>query len=201
MLTTRRLLLAFSLILSSLLVACGTSADGTGDAEGVSLSQSISYEDDSGGTTTISYPDGWVANTEDGTINLATSEDILAETPDTPASGQVIATTLFIPSEMTSAFLTADEEASPMAIATAFSSNFGAEEDNLNDAEEVTIDGKSAAVVTGQVDEAAIVMVIIDSGDGAYAVVIAGTAAGEGDSIRPTIEAMAGSIEYTAGGE
>ena len=92
--------LALIAIMALVLVACdsggddddGGDDDGGGDAQGVELSQEVSFEDpDAGYTITVSYPEGWAASNDSG-ILLANSEDVLAMIGDSeavPESGQI----------------------------------------------------------------------------------------------------------------
>lgn len=207
MLYKRSLLFVLSTILSVILVACGGSADGDGSgdgAESVDLSQSLSYEDEMGATVTISYPEGWVSSAENGSAAFATSEEVLdmATGADLPAveSGQVVAIMLALPSEMVSFFVEEGEDVSPTAIANSFVGDMASDTATIGDVEEATLNGKSAAVVTGSEDGTDLVLVAIDLGDGNYAIIFGATAEGEAGEIRPTIEGMAGSIEYAAAG-
>lgn len=197
MLYKRNLLIVLSIILSVVLVACGG-----GDAGSVDLSQSITLEDELGGTASISYPEGWSANSDNGLFSMASSEELLAQAansdlPDVSA-GEVVAVSMILPAEMASFFVDDGAEVSVAAIASAFVADLADETDTVNETEETTINDKAAAVVTGTTEGVDIVLVAIEVGEGNYAIVFGATAEGEGGDIRATIEAMAGSLEYTA---
>lgn len=208
MLQKRNLVFVFSAILSLLLVACGATADDGGDADSssagsVNLSQSLSFDDEVGGSVTLNYPDGWASNTDTGLITLASSEELITENPDSPESGQVLTSVIVLPPEMASIFVSGGEEVSVVSLANSFPTTFGEGSETFSEVEETTIDGKTAAILTGEIEseDAAISVVIVAialEGD-SYAIILGGTALGESDSIRVTIEAIAGSVSYTAG--
>lgn len=83
------------IIIAMVVVACGGGDDGGdgGDNGGgdVNLSQSASYSDPAGLSLTMSYPEDWVANTEDGSINVANGEDVLSRVggDSIPQDGEV----------------------------------------------------------------------------------------------------------------
>ncbi len=205
MLQKRNLLLVFSAILSLLLVACGATAgnDGDGDAQAVSLPQNLSYEDSSGGTISVDYPEGWVSDTINDSINLASSEELLEQASSggapNPASGEVLTTVFIVSPDMAAFFIGDSEESSVLALANAFASDSSSEEETIGEAEEITINGNSAAIVTGNTEGVDIVLTVVDLGEGSYAMTLGGTAEGEGDSIRATVEAIAASLSYEAG--
>ncbi|MEM9950704.1 MAG: hypothetical protein AAF846_03825 [Chloroflexota bacterium] len=199
---TRSLLFVAVAMLSMFLVACGTSGDGGGNnAESVNLSQTLTYDDEMGATVTVSYPEGWFSESADGTASFASTEDLLTQaggvdTPEVP-SGEVVAIMLALPSEMVSFFVEDGADPSAVAIANSFVSDIIDTEGEIGEVEETTIGEQSAAVVQGTTEGVDVVLVTIDLGDGNYALVFGATAEGEGNDIRATIEAMAGSIEYT----
>ncbi len=195
----RNLLFVFATILSVLLVACGTTADES--SESVELSQVFTYVDELGATVSIDYPDGWSAEDANGSAGFASTEELLvqAQSSDLPnvGSGEVVAISLALPSEMVSFMIEDGEEVSATGLANSFVTNLVDTEGTVGDVEEITLGEQSAAVVQATQGVVDIVLVTIDLGEGNYALVFGATAQGEGDSIRATIEAMAGSIDYT----
>lgn len=194
----RNLVFVLATILSIFLVACGA-ADESSDS--VNLSQNLSYEDEMGATVSIDYPEGWVAADENGSASFASAEELLAQAqgadlPDVGA-GEVVAISLALPSEMASFMVEDGEDVSAISLANSFVTNLVDGEGTVGDVEETTIGDQTAAVVQGTDQDVDVVLVTIDLGDGNYALVFGATAAGEGDDIRATIEAMAGSVVYT----
>lgn len=179
--------------LSTFLVACGASG-----SESVNLSQTLTYDDGMDSTVSVDYPEGWSATEENGSGSFASSEELLeqAASSDLPdvASGEVVAVSLALPSDMASMFMEEGTDPSPASLANSFVSDIVSEGDEIGEVEETTINDQAAAVVQGTTENISIVLVTIELGDGNYALVFGATAEGEGDDIRATIEAMAGSI-------
>ena len=169
--TNKLLLLALILVLA--LAACG-GGDDDGD---FNLSQSISLEDPEVGIkTTVKYPDGWVASSDDGQIQFANSQEAFdAVDNDAPEGGMVIGTVAGFPVEMAAMFGAA-EGAGPEDIIGTFAQIFSSEGGEFGDPETFEIDGKSAARITGNTtvegETLNVVLVVVDEGDGFGIVII-----------------------------
>lgn len=172
--TNKLLLLALVLVLA--LAACGGGDDDDGGGDDFDLSQSISLEDpDLGITITVKYPDGWVANNDEGQIEFANSQDALDA--DEPGDGMVAGMAMALPAEMLSA-LGAEEGAGPEVVMDLFLEFFASEGGEFGDAETFEVDGKSAASVSGSATEDGetinMVVVVIDEGDG-FGIIMVGS--------------------------
>lgn len=186
MLQIRHLLIALSLFLSLFLVACGTNT----------LSQKTTFTNIQGGTLSINYPEGWVTESEDRLLFLASSEELITQIKEvgqpSPRSGQMITSISTISPEMTSRLTTNSEESIASQIATVFIG------DIINNIEEITIANRSAAIVTGTMGNSDINVIVIDVGSDTHAMIFAFTSQGEGESIIQTIKNMAKSMSYEA---
>ena len=159
-------------VISTAKVECAETYTDGGDFE---LSQSISLEDpDMGITVTVKYPDGWVANNDQGQIEFANSQYALDA--DEPEDGMVAGMSMGFTAEMATLF-GAGEGAGPAAIVSVFVGIFAGEGGEFGDPETFEVDGKSAAMVGGSATADGVtlnmVLVVIDEGAGFGIIIIA----------------------------
>lgn len=217
----RRLMqIALILMVAVLIAACGGGGSsssssggsgGSGASQTVNVPQSITSEADAAGNvTTVNYPEGWVAASEFGGVTLANSQAVmdLMSSEDgevRPAAGQVGGNMSVIPTEDLS-FLGVAEGASVADVLTVFLNFFTGDEGtttNLSAPEAVTLNGKSAAIVTGTVtdeDGTLDATAVAVSLDNAYAVFLFVAAEGQIAQFNNAIRAIAGSVAYGPAG-
>jgi hypothetical protein len=201
--------MALLLIVALLVAACGgggsDTSGGGGDAGGsgdagssVNLSQNISSTDFSGGTVTVSYPEGWAARESSGNVTIGNSEAAL----DAGASGAIPADVVNINVSATPGMAAAAAATSPVEMMTMFSQASGGMFTLEGEVEELQVGGKAAAYQEGMVSAegqtAAIALLIIDLGDGIYGQVLGGAAEGQIGQYESQIKAIGGSITYAA---
>lgn len=191
MLKNRSIMTAILLMIVALVAsACGGAAPSDGGSA-VNLSQSATVTDTTGGTLTINYPEGMTATPLDGTGNVTLTGDV--------ANAQSVNATM-IPASMASTF-SGGQEPSPSAILNSMMTGMTASLTGVTvgDVAEVSINGKSGASVTATSDAMSVVLYVL-SVDGGY-VFVGGTSASAGfDAFKSTVEAIAGSVSYAAGG-
>lgn len=201
------------LMLAFVLAACGGDGDDDGgnsdgdnnSASSVALPQTITSEDPNfGGSLTVSYPEGWVAQDAGGAVAVANSQETLdtaqaaTGAPDM-GDNAVFATIQALGPQMLSFFMDEGAEMSPAAVlnATLLSGSEDEEGVEIGEVQEETLNGKSAATVvatsSGESGEGRIFGVAVEV-NGGYVVVGAITALGEED-FDDEIRAIAGSIE------
>lgn len=193
-----RILFTLAIVLSVVLVACGGDADSgdNGGDDAIELSQTITADEPvAGGTLSANYPDGWFGEDAGGAIILADSEEALASQADGAEEGQILTSISFLSPEMVSA-MAGDSELTALAVLEAMSSQAGDEVD-MGEPEEITVGGNPAALVSATEDDADTMVIIVEV-EGGFVLVAATTASGGMADARPTVEAIAGSVTYTA---
>lgn len=187
-------LLILSFVLSMLLVAC------TGASESsVDLSQSIDSGNDDGVLTT-NYPDGWFAeNQGDATIIIANEEPLLAtgnaSSPPVLEGEQAVLIVGVMNAEDFSFFLEEDEELTAVRFVEVFSTIMANDESNETIAEEITIDGESAAIVTLEADGQGIT-IISKAADNNFLLLLALTTVDEQDENQDLFKSIFASASY-----
>lgn len=201
------ILLLFMLALA--LAACGGDGDdnGGGGGGGVNLSQTIAFESEFLGSITVNYPEGWFSATQpDQGIMIANSQAALdamqAEESPQPEEGQVGGLITAFPSEFFSSLGIA-ADASPSAVLSTFVENVLTDESsevNLGDPQEVTLNGKTAAIASGTVTEEGATSdatFVVVQAEGGVVLVIFRASEGDIGEYDATIRAVAGSAVYT----
>ena len=190
------------------IIAAACSGNGGGDTtenNAVELSQTYTGTDMSGGSVTVNYPEGWFQDGDaDAGITFTNVENVDAiASPADIQSGQMMTMVILAPAE-TTAMITGTEETTPAALITAFAAFMAEGEDfpALGEPQDITIDGQTGAIATGENEDLSLMMLVLPDASGAYVISMGVAKAGESDNLRPTFEAIAGSVEYTpAAGE
>lgn len=187
-------------MLAMVLVACDSGGgDSGGDAGGgsTSLSQSFTLPDGS----TVNYPDGWAAMTEEsmGATVFASDQSLIdmfssGEQPETIESGQALVLFVLQPAGDLGGMSLTD-------LASMFTGSEGA--DGMTSTE-LEVDGKEAVAVSGEdassgTTTGGYILFVNDTENGFIITATGVTAPGEQDSLGETIQAMVASLE--AGGE
>lgn len=197
-------------VLALTLAACGGDDDDSGDngngggGDEISLSQSVTASMEGAGEYTLKYPDGWVSMSEEGSIMVANSQEVLdavnagAGGPD-PEPGQVAVTAMAMPTE--ALFMFGVEDGATMAEAVvSFSSAFIGEEGTtaeLSEAEEFDGGALVAGTVTEGENTYGTIMVAAEVEDG-LGIIIVITHPDDVDGLKDTAKAMAAEFEFTA---
>lgn len=197
-------------MMAFVLAACGNTggdnADGgdNSNASGaVELSKTETVESpDFGGSISVSYPDGWFFQSDGGGLFITNNEDAIGtsgpEDLDDIPVGTVVVTVSVIPSEMAGLMVTTDDEVTPAALIDAFSAFMGGEDfPEFGDTEELTIDGNSAARVSGSNDKMTASIYAINK-DGNYTVGLGATRPDEAAANADVIQAILASATFTA---
>lgn len=194
-----RIILVLLIPLALLIAGCDAAA--TPPSTNAELSQTFSDTDLIGGTITVNYPAGWfqAGNAAEG-IRLGNDQALLEGTVDTLSSGQILALVVVVPGEL-AATIAAEGQSMPVAIINTFGSSLsGPDAPTLSEVQSTTLAGKDAAVTTAASAGSAVILLVVDIG-GSYAMVVGSSAPGELNTIRPTIEAIASSVQYQGAGE
>jgi hypothetical protein len=201
---TSKIFLLLSLIVVALIAAaCG--GNGSDANTTPNLSQTYTGETMSGDTLTVNYPEGWFQSGDADTgvtfSNVENMETI--ESGTVIEAGQMGVGVMVIAADMAGMFAGAGE-ISPMTLLTGFSSLMATSEDapTMGEPAEITLNGKTGAVVSGDGESVAMTMMVMPHDSGAYIISFAATAPGELENARPTLEAVTNSVQYTpASGE
>lgn len=195
------------IIIAMVIVACGGDGDDDGDGDSgdngggdTNLSQSATLNDPTGLTLTMSYPDDWSANTENGAFAVGNSDDVLSRIGGNSApEGDEVGGSF---SALSSATFGLPEDTPLMDIYNAAQPAMAGAGSpfTLGDAEEFTTNGKSGVVAFGTGDfdgetgDAALYMV--DTGDGIVFGIVAARE-GELEQHDDTFRAMLGTAEIS----
>jgi hypothetical protein len=191
-------------IMMAVVVAACTSTGGTSNPtpSALELTQTFTGQNAAGGTITVRYPEGWFqSGTVDGSLTFTNVENLMVIDGQTNPSGEIITNVLLIPAASAVAF-TATGEVSASAILDNFATLFGAGDNpaELSEAQPITLNGKTGVVTTGDSPLGTLAIIVLELGNGNYALVFGTTALGEQANLRSALDAIAGSIEYTPAG-
>ncbi len=207
----RKLFWLFALsIMAVIFAACGGDAanggggEGGGDADAssaVELTQTETVDaEEFGGSISVSYPEGWVAQSEAGAIFVGTSEEALAIDDPTTAEipeGAAIMNITVLPAEMGSVMgIEADASAADvLGVFTAFMA--GDDMPEFSDVEEIDVDGATVATTTGN-DENFTATIYAVVNDGTFVIGFGATRADEAGSKDAIFQAIVTSASFTA---
>lgn len=181
----------FMLIISLFsFTACTTGAEPT---ETLTLEQNYSVQL-ANGTVSIDYPADWIASSEfaDFGVRIATSQELATNTAfdGTVGEGEVYIEILY-------SLESALDVDTPSAVLQAIVDSISNLEGTVSEIEERSLNDKVAAIITLDSDDSSDGMfIVIDSGD-AYSTIVIAFADGALSANQATVEAIAGSIEYT----
>jgi|GEM_PF-4101927 len=167
-------------------------AEMTADAETVELAQSYDVPFANGGLS-FNYPEGWVVSGDfpELGILISTSRELVSQPFDGVVTGDDVFIDIFFIPEASL------EVASPEAVLQDLIDDVENPAGTVSEIETLSINGKDAAMITLHSDgESDGIQITIDSGD-SYSLVLASVADGNIETYRATIEAIAGSIDYT----
>lgn len=192
-------LLILTIVLGMILVACTGASDSS-----IALSQSIESGND-GGVLTTNYPDGWFAeNQEDAAIIIANEETLLATgnagSPPVLEAGQAVLIVSVVNGEDFSFFLEEGEELTSTRFVEIFSTIMGNEESSETIAEEITIDGESAAIAT-LVSEGQGITIISKELDNNFLLLLAITPLEEQEENQDLFKSIISSASYAPAGD
>ncbi len=170
----------------------------------IDLPQTITSNDEAfGSSVTVHYPDGWVAEQVFASIDLANSQETLdlSQLDDVTLTlpEGAIYTNVTVVSRDIVAFIVPDgEDLTPLSIINAVFTSAIAEDFDLEDPIEETLNGRSAAtiVLTGNAEEMTRAFVVIVAVDDGFVVLAAATNPNETD-FDDTVRAIAGAVEAT----
>lgn len=181
----------FMLIISLFaFTACTTGAEST---ETLTLEQNYSVQL-ANGTVSIDYPADWIASSEfaDFGVRIATSQELATNTAfdGTVGEGEVYIEILY-------SLESALDVDTPSAVLQAIVDSISNLEGTVSEIEERSLNDKVAAIITLDSDDSSDGMfIVIDSGD-AYSTIVIAFPDGALSANQTTVEAIAGSIEYT----
>jgi hypothetical protein len=203
MIVRNSLFLILSVMITVVLAACTSSAD-TPNATpaSVELTQTFTGQNAASGTITVRYPAGWFqSGTVDGGLTFTNVENLVVLDGQTNPSGEIITNVLIIPAASAVAFTTTGE-VSASAILNNFAALFATGDNpaELSEAQPITLNGKTGIVTTGDSPLGTLAIIVLELGNGNYALVFGTTALGEQANLRSALDAIAGSIEYTPAG-
>jgi hypothetical protein len=203
---TRKTLLLLSLVVVALIAAaCGSTGDTDSDNDTtenttIELAQTYTGDDSTGGSITVNYPEGWFQSGDvNNGLTFTNVENVDEIEPGTVVeSGQMMTVVMVISADL-APLMAGSDEVTSLNILTGFSAFFAEGDDapEMGASEEVTVAGTTGAVATGDSAAGSVIMMVMPRDGGAYVMSFAMAATGELDSVRPTVEAIITSAEYT----
>ncbi len=206
--TQKMLIISSMVILALVMTACGGGGGGASSGGGsVNLSQSVEASSpELGGGVKVSYPEGWVANTElvPGGVALASKASIFesgaADLSALGLSNEDSAMILFaFPAEIASAFGAAG--GAPKDIIGTLASTMGQSiggEMTLGEPADVTIGSATGAKVTGSSAQGDIVIYLVEN-NGGLILGVGVTASGQAANREATFLAIMGTAQFVSG--
>lgn len=192
-------LLVLTIVLGMILVACTGASDSS-----IALSQSIESGNDDG-VLTVNYPDGWFAESQGDAAVIITNEEALLATGDAGSppvleAGQAVLIVSVVNGEDFSFFLEEGEELTSTRFVEIFSTIMGNEESSETIAEEITIDGESAAIAT-MVSEGQGITIISKELDNNFLLLLAITPLEEQEENQDLFKSIISSASYAPAGD
>ncbi len=162
----------------------------SGDA---SLTQAVTSSD---GSLTVSYPEGWFAQPQTGLIVLSTEEGLASGAVTQPEAGEGVISVYSIPGNQL-----AGEQLALTDILNQFGTQLTAQgadatQQSFSEAREFTINERPAASIQSTADVTEQLFVIVDLGDGNYALATLTGAPGIIATHSAVAETVAGSVIY-----